>query len=161
MGQILQTLWELFVESIPTIVILLLFYFVLKQLFFKPLLAAMDERDARTEGARKAAEAAEAAAREKTQQYEEALRKARLAVYAEQDAARRGILEDRSKQVKEVRARALERVQREKDAIAQEAAAARTQLEASVPVLAAEMVRRLITIQPNIDTARGSQSEAR
>jgi len=44
----------------------------LTAIFFKPLLAVMAERDARTVGAQKASEAAQAAAAEKVKQYQEA-----------------------------------------------------------------------------------------
>jgi F-type H+-transporting ATPase subunit b len=144
----LLQLENLFLESIPTIIMVLLFYVVLKYTFFQPLLKAMDERSARTEGARHEAEAAQMAAREKVHSYEEALKKARIAVYAEQDVARRAILDERANRVREARARAMEHVQGEKDAIAKEKSAARTQLEATTPDLAAEMVRTLIGTQP-------------
>jgi F-type H+-transporting ATPase subunit b len=146
--EMLHQLEDLFLEAVPTVVMVLLFYVVLKYLFFNPLLKAMDERSARTEGARREAEASEAAAREKVQSYEEALKKARAAVYAEQDVARRAILDERANKVKDARARAMELVQGEKLTISKEVAAARTQLEESSSELAAEMVRTLIGTRP-------------
>src|SRR5882762_9527479 len=44
-------LGELFLQAVPTVLIILLFYFILRAVFFKPLLAVMAERDARTVGA--------------------------------------------------------------------------------------------------------------
>jgi len=70
-------LGELFLQAVPTVLIILLFYIILRAIFFKPLLAVMAERDARTAGAQKAAEAAQAAAAEKVKQYQEALKKPR------------------------------------------------------------------------------------
>ena len=148
MQEIVHQLGELFLQAVPTILILLIFYGILRVLFFQPLLKAMDERSARTEGARREAEASQAAAREKVHSYEEALKKARLAVYAEQDVARRAILDERANRVREARTRAMEHVQNEKDAIAKEVASARTQLEMTTPDLAAEMVRTLIGTRP-------------
>jgi F-type H+-transporting ATPase subunit b len=147
--QMLLQLEDLFLQSVPTIIIVLLFYVVLKYTFFQPLMKAMDERSARTEGARREAEASQAAAREKVQLYEEALKKARVAVYAEQDVARRAILDERANRVKDARARAMELVQSEKAAIAQEVVAAKVQLEVTTPDLAAEMVRTLIGARPD------------
>ena len=80
MQEIVLQLGELFLQAVPTILIVLAFYLMLRALFFKPLLAVMAERDARTAGARKAAAAAEAAAAEKVKQYQEALRQARAQV---------------------------------------------------------------------------------
>ena len=53
---IVHQLGELFLGAVPTVVLILIFYFILKSLFFKPLLAVMAEREARSIGARKAAE---------------------------------------------------------------------------------------------------------
>jgi len=61
MQEIVLQLGELFLQAVPTILIVLAFYLMLRALFFKPLLAVMAERDTRTAGARKAAAAAEAA----------------------------------------------------------------------------------------------------
>ena len=42
---IVHQLGELFLGALPTVVLILIFYFILKSLFFKPLLAVMAERD--------------------------------------------------------------------------------------------------------------------
>ncbi len=68
MQEIVHQLGELFLQAVPTVLIVLAFYLILRALFFRPLLAVMAERDARTVGARKAAEAAEAAAAEGKEQ---------------------------------------------------------------------------------------------
>src|SRR5262249_16682962 len=74
---IVHQLGELFLGAVPTVLLILIFYFILKSLFFKPLLAVMAEREARTSGAQRAAEQAQTAAAEKVNQYKEALKKAR------------------------------------------------------------------------------------
>ena len=95
MQEIVHQLGELFLQAVPTVLIVLVFYLILRSLFFKPLLV-MAEREARTAGARKAAEAAQAAAAEKIKQYQEALKQARAKVYAEQEAARKKLLDERA-----------------------------------------------------------------
>src|SRR5215831_10148617 len=77
---IVQQLGELFLGALPTVLLILIFYFILKSLFFKPLLAVMAEREARSIGAQKAAESAQLAAAEKVRQYQEAVRQARARV---------------------------------------------------------------------------------
>jgi F-type H+-transporting ATPase subunit b len=138
----------MFLEAAPTVVIVFLFYLLLRFTFFGPLQRVMDERVRRTEGARREAEASQTAAREKVRAYEEALRKARAAVYAEQDETRRGILEERSAKTRDARNRAMERVQTEKARIANEMAVARTELSKTTPQLAADIVRRLLERRP-------------
>src|SRR5438876_10751815 len=106
MQAIVHQLGELFLQAVPTVLIILLFYFILRAVFFKPLLAVMAERDSRAVGAQKAAEAAQAGAAQKVKQYQEALRQARGQVYAEQEAARKKLLDERAAQIRK-RARGL------------------------------------------------------
>jgi F-type H+-transporting ATPase subunit b len=148
MQTIVQQLGELFLQAVPTVLIILLFYFILRAIFFKPLLAVMAERDARTVGAQKASEAAQAAAAEKVKQYQEALRQARGQVYAEQEAARKKLLEERAAQIKEVRTKAAGEVSAAKARVAAELAAARRDLETTVAQLSAEIARRILQTPP-------------
>ncbi|PYU52375.1 MAG: hypothetical protein DMG53_00415 [Acidobacteria bacterium] len=89
MQAIVHQLGELFLQAVPTVLTILLFYFILRALFFKPLLQVMAERDSRTVGADQSSVAAQAAANRKVKQYQQALEQARGGVYAEQEAARR------------------------------------------------------------------------
>ena len=148
MQTIVQQLGELFLQAVPTVLIILFFYIILRSIFFKPLLAVMAERDARTVGAQKASEAAQAAATEKVKQYQEALRQARGQVYAEQEAARKKLLEERAAQIKEARAKASGEVNAAKARIAAELAAARRDVEATVAQLSAEIARRILQTPP-------------
>jgi F0F1-type ATP synthase membrane subunit b/b' len=144
MEAIVGQLGELFLQAVPTVLIILLFYFILRAVFFKPLLEVMAERDSRTAGAQKAAKAAEAAAAEQVKQYQEALRQARGQVYAEQEAARKKLLDERAAQLKDARARASGEVSAAKERVAGELAAARREVEGSVRQLSAEIVRRIL-----------------
>jgi F-type H+-transporting ATPase subunit b len=150
MQEIVHQLGELFLQAVPTALIVLVFYIVLRFLFFKPLLAIMAEREARTAGAQKAAESAQSAAAEKVRQYQEALKKARAQVYAEQEAARKKLLDERAAQLKEARTKTASEVSAAKDGIAREVATARRELEASAEQLAAEIARRVLQVpRPN------------
>jgi F0F1-type ATP synthase membrane subunit b/b' len=148
MQTIVQQLGELFLQAVPTVLIILLFYFILRAIFFKPLLAVVAERDARTVGAQKAAEAAQAAAAEKVKQYQEALRQARGHVYAEQEAARKKLLDERAAQIKEARTRASGEVSAAKARVAAELAAARREVETTVAQLSAKIARRILQTPP-------------
>src|SRR5215469_11560860 len=144
MQEIVLQLGELFLQATPIALIVLIFYGVLKVLFFKPLLAVMAERQARTAGARKAAEAAHSAAAEKIKQYQEALQKARAQVYTEQEAARKKLQDERAAQLKEARAAAGSQVPKAKERIAGELEAAKAELRAVAGQLAAEIARRVL-----------------
>jgi F-type H+-transporting ATPase subunit b len=148
MQEIVHQLGELFLQAVPTVLTVLAFYLILRSLFFRPLLQVMAERESRTAGARKAAEAAQAAAAEKVKQYQDALRQARARVYAEQEAARKKLLDERAALLKAARARAADEVKAAKELVAKELAAARRDIEATIAQLSAEIARRLLQFPP-------------
>ena len=148
MQAIVHQLGELFLQAVPTVLIILLFYFILRALFFKPLLQVMAERDSRTVGADEASVVAQAAADRKVQQYQEALAQARRGVYAEQDAARRKVLDERAAQIKNARSKASGEVTAAKVRVAAELAAARRDVQATVAELSAEIARRILEGPP-------------
>jgi F-type H+-transporting ATPase subunit b len=148
MQEIGHQLGGLFLQAAPIVLILLIFYGLMRVLFFKPLLKVMAEREARTAGARKQAEAAEAAARNKINQYQHALRQALGQVYAEQEAARQKLLDERALILKEARNKANAEVASAKQRIANELQSAIREIEATVGQLAAEIARRVLPIAP-------------
>src|SRR5208283_3461315 len=131
MPSLVHQIGELFLRAVPVAIIVLVFYFVLRALFFKPILAVMAEREARTIGAQKSAEAAQAAAAEKVRQYEEALKKAKAKVYAEQEAERKKLLDERAAFLKDARSKASAEVNKAKESAAGELEAAKKDIEAS------------------------------
>ena len=61
--EILRQLGDLFLQAVPTVIIVFLFYLFMRRAFFTPIQKAMAERSAKIEGARAEAGAVEAAAR--------------------------------------------------------------------------------------------------
>jgi len=152
MSDLVHQLGELFLRAVPVAVIILLFYIIMRSLFFQPLLKVMAERHARTIGAQKAAETAQAAAAEKVRQYEEALRQARAKVYAEQEADRRKLLDERAATLKEARTKAEAEVDAAKTRMADESAGAKKEIESLAGQLAAEIARRVLQSSPTPGT---------
>ena len=148
MQAIVHQLGELFLQAVPTVLTILLFYFILRALFFKPLLQVMAERDSRTVGADQASVAAQAAADRKVQQYRQALEQARRGVYAEQEADRRRVFEERAAQIKDARSKASGEVTAAKVRVAAELAAARGDVQATIAQLSAEIARRILEAPP-------------
>jgi len=142
--EILNQLGQLFLEAVPTVILVFLFYLFLRRAFFGPMERILNERSARIEGARREADAAQAAAQEKVKAYEDALRKARAEVYAEQDAARRAALDARMNLVKETRSKANETIRAAKDRIGRETAEARKVLERETESLGGEIARAIL-----------------
>ena len=146
MTDLVHQIGELFLRAVPVALIVLIFYVVLRSVFFKPLLKVMAEREARTIGAQKSAEAAQAAAAEKIKQYQDALRQAKGKVYAEQEAERKKVLEERTAFLKDARTKASAEVDRAKQGITSQLGTAKTQVESTVPELAAEIARRVLQV---------------
>jgi F0F1-type ATP synthase membrane subunit b/b' len=143
--EILHQLGELFLEAVPTAIILFLFYFFMRWAFFTPIQKAMAERSARIEGARAEAAKLEAEARQEANAYNEALKKARGEIYLEQEAARQAVLDERSRLLKAMRSRAQEEVEVAKKQIAIELATARADVEKQTPALASEIARMILS----------------
>ena len=148
MQEIVHQLGELFLQAVPTVLIVLAFFLILRSVFFKPLLRVMAERDARTVGARKAAESARAAAAEKTKQHQDALKEARARVYAEQEAERKKLLEERAANLKDARAKASAQVAEAKELIARELHEAIRDVESTAFQLSEQIVRRILQVPP-------------
>src|SRR5882724_5470186 len=141
---IVHQLGELFLGAVPTVLLIIIFYFLMKALFFKPLLAVMAERDDRSIGAQKAAEAAQAAAAEKLKQYQDVLNRERAKLYSAQEAARKKLLDERAALLKDARTKSAEAVAAGKQRIAGEVLAARRDVETSIPQLASEIASRIL-----------------
>jgi F0F1-type ATP synthase membrane subunit b/b' len=155
--EILQQVGSLILQAVPTIVLVLIFFLFLRSQFFAPLQKVMEERARRIAGARQEAEAARTAAEEKKKKYQEALRKARSEVYAEQDAARRAVLDERAKLVREARGRANERVRVAKARLAAELAGARVQIDAESQALGAQIARAILSGRSSPGAPKGAQ----
>lgn len=148
MPDLVHQIGELFLRAVPVALIVLVFYFILKSLFFGPILKVMAEREARTLGAQKAAEAAHTAAAEKVKQYEEALRQAKAKIYLEQEAERKKLLDERAAMLREARARATVEVGAAKESVARELAEAAKEVQVSAVELAREIARRVLSVPP-------------
>jgi F-type H+-transporting ATPase subunit b len=148
MPSLVHQIGELFLRAVPVALIVIVFYLVLRSLFFKPILAVMAEREARTLGAQKSADAAQAAAAEKVRQYEEALRQAKAKVYAEQEAERKKLLDERAAALKEARIKASAEVGAAKQRVSADLETAKKDIEATASQLAAEIAGRAMQVTP-------------
>jgi F-type H+-transporting ATPase subunit b len=142
--EILHQLGNLFLQAVPTVIIVFLFYLFMRWAFFTPIQKAMAEREAKIEGARKDAATVQAAANQDLQDYNDALKKARAEIYAEQEVARQAILRERSKNLKAMRTLAQKEVAEGKKKIDADLAVARKEIEASAPAMAGEIARSIL-----------------
>ena len=145
--EILKQLGDLFLAAAPTAIIVFLFYLFMRWAFFGPIERVVHERARRIEGARHQAEEFRRKAEEKNRAYEEALRKARLEIFHEQEAARRAALDQRATAVQQARHGVNAEVQTAKTRIYAEVEAARAELEAGSSELAQEIARVILEPQ--------------
>ena len=104
----------------------------------------MAERKKRMEGSRREAESLLAAAEEKRRARQDALRKARGQIFAEQETARRAALDSRGATIQQARVKANQELQAARTRIAAELDGARGELEATGNQLAEEIVRAIL-----------------
>jgi F-type H+-transporting ATPase subunit b len=144
MDTTLRQVGELLLGAIPTIVLLLLLYAIYNLLVRKPLVRVLNERRQRTEGAILKARADVAAAEAKTQDYEQRLREARLAIFKAQEARRQQAQQARAEAMAQARARAQEQIREARAGIEQDMSVARSGLQAEVDSLASEIIHTIL-----------------
>ncbi len=148
--EILNQLGELFLEAVPTVILVFLFYLFMRWSFFNPMDRVLSERHKRAEGARQEAESSRAAVQEKLRAYNAAMKKARAELFAEQESARRQVLEERQAAVSAARAAAQKSLLEAKKGVAADIEQARAQLEQSSAGLANEIAEAILAGRPAI-----------
>lgn len=141
MDEILRQLGELALGAVPTMIIFIFLWVCYRFLVHKPLARVLAQRDAKTTGAVKKAQADIAAAEQKTTEYEQRIREARLSVYKTQESKRQQVLEARAKAIAETRESAHRMVQTARAELEKEALTAKAKLQAEGANLAAEILR--------------------
>ncbi len=144
MDTTLRQVGQLLLDAIPTVVLLLLLYVIYQNLLRKPLERVLAQRRERTEGAVTKARAEVATAESRTQEYEQKLREARLAIFKAQDARRQQAQQLRTQALAEARQRAQQQLREAKLAIDQDMAEARTTLQDETQRLASDIIRTVL-----------------
>jgi F0F1-type ATP synthase membrane subunit b/b' len=147
--EIINQLGQLFLQAVPTVIIVFLFYLFMRWSFFGPMERVLTERRKRAEGARGEAEASRVAVREKLHAYNETVKKARTEIFAEQESQRRRTLDERQSTINTARAAAQSALQEAKKALAADVKAARTELEQSSGALADDIADAVLAGLPS------------
>ena len=144
MGVIFDQLGHLFLQTIPTVILVFLLFVILERIFFRPLTAVMKRREELTVGALARAREQAAAAETKTREYEEAFQAARQEVYRQREATRRTNLEQRDAALRKAREQAEVVVREAQAALAAEVARAKAELDGACRPLAEEISDSLV-----------------
>ena len=144
MDEILRQLGELLLAAIPTVVVFVILFFAYKLIVHKPLVAVLEERRARTQGAVEKANADIASAEARTAEYEQRLRDARLSIFKKLEARRQQWLQARAAAVAEARAAAETRVKAARTALEQDVEQAKVTLQGESETLASQIIRTVL-----------------
>jgi F-type H+-transporting ATPase subunit b len=157
MDTTLYQVGQLLLDAIPTVVLLLLLFAIYQNLVRKPLQKVLQERSDRTEGAVQKARADVAAAEARTQEYEQKLRDARLAIYKAQEARRQQAQQLRAQALAEARTRAQEQIRQARQGIEEDMAAARAGLQGEIEQLANDIIRTILKPAGSAPMTGGAQ----
>jgi F-type H+-transporting ATPase subunit b len=144
MGVIFDQLGHLFLQAIPTVILVFLLFVILDRIFFRPLMAVMKQREDSTVGALARAREQASAADTKAREYEEAFQAARQEVYRQREADRRTNLEQRDAALRKARGQADVLIRDAQAALATEVARTKAELEAACQPLAEEISQSLV-----------------
>ncbi|HXM47620.1 MAG TPA: ATP synthase F0 subunit B, partial [Pyrinomonadaceae bacterium] len=127
------------------VLIILVMVYVLNATLFKPINRILADRDQRTRGRLTEAEEILSNVGEKLSEYERALRAARTKAYALAERERAAAMQDRQKELDEMRAQLAASTAAEKETIKSQAEAARITLEADARRIAVEIGSRVLS----------------
>jgi len=148
MEDTLRALGGLLLQAIPTFLIVVLLYFYLKRMYFRPMERVLAARYEATEGARKLAEESLAKASRKAAEYDAALRAARAEIYREQEAFRQTLRQEQAQAVEAAHQRATTVVKEAGLQLDAELAAARESLRQEAGALADQIVESILRRRP-------------
>ena len=126
------------------VIIILVMVYVLNATLFKPINQILASREKRTRGRLSEAQEIMLSVTEKTSEYQKSLRQARSEAYAFSETQRAEAMKERQERLNEMRAQLAESVAKEKQAIGQQAADARTTLASESRQIAAEIGSRIL-----------------
>ena len=140
----LKQLGELLLESIPTIVCLLIVWGAYRTIVQKKLQRVLAERHAHTEGAIQEAQSQITKAEARTTEYEQRLREARSHLYRAQEARRRHLMEKRGAALAEAHRQADEKVKHARADLARDVQESQSTLQQQAEALAAQIIDSIL-----------------
>jgi F-type H+-transporting ATPase subunit b len=144
MDTVLRQIGELLVNSIPTIISVLIVWTAYRFIVHGKLRQVLEQRHALTEGAIERAQQEIAVAEKRTAEYEQRVREARSQIYKTQQANRQRVMDERNAALAESRQRAGEMVKKARAVLEAETADAKGALVQQASVLADQVIARIL-----------------
>jgi F-type H+-transporting ATPase subunit b len=127
------------------VLIILLMVYVLNATLFRPINQILENREKRTRGRLTEAQEIMGNVSQRLAEYERALRAARTEAYALSEHERAAAMQDRQRELDEMRAKLSASIASEKEAIKSQAEAARVILEGEARLIAVEIGTRVLS----------------
>jgi len=144
MGDIFSQLAHLFLQTIPTVILVFLLFVILNRIFFRPVMAVLKQREEMTVGALARAREQSMLAEAKGREYESAFQSARQEVYRQREEDRRVNLEKRDAAVRTAREQTEVLIRDAQAALASEVDRAKAELDGACQPLAEEITQTLV-----------------
>jgi F-type H+-transporting ATPase subunit b len=144
MDAILRQIGELLVNSIPTIISVLILWTAYRFLVHGKLHQVLAQRHALTEGAMERAQQEIATAEKRTSEYEQRVREARSQIYKAQQANRQRVMDERNAALAEARKNAGEMVKKARAVLETETVGAKATLEQQANALADQIIATIL-----------------
>jgi len=148
MGDTFHQLGQLFLETIPTVVLVFLLFVILDRILFRPLIAVMKKREELSVGAIARSREQAAAVETKSREYEAAFQAARQEVYRQRETDRHSSLEQRDAALRKAREQADLVIRNAQAELAGEVTRAKAELDGACQPLAEESSQSLVGNSP-------------
>jgi len=156
MGDTLNQLGRLFLQSIPTVVFVFFLLVILDWLFFRPLTQILRKREDATVGALARAREQSATAEDKAHEYEAAFQAARQEVYRQREAERKAALHERETTLQKGREQSEVWRQGAQATLRKDVEAVKQDLQAACRSLAQEITALVLDTAPSSEGKRGA-----
>jgi F-type H+-transporting ATPase subunit b len=156
MDETLRQIGELLLQSVPTVIFMILLYGLYSALVHKPLVRVLAERRSKTEGAIEKARADMGSAESRTAEYEQKLREARMAMFKSQEARRQQTAQARAQVVAQARTKAQAQILEARAGIEKDKVIAQETLQSESGRLAIEIIRAVLH-SPNSEAPAGAR----
>ena len=156
MGDILNQLGQLFLQSIPTVVFVFFLLVILDWLFFRPLTQILRKREDVTVGALARAREQSATAENKAREYDAAFQAARQEVYRQREAERKAALRERETTLQEAREKSEIWRQGAQATLRKDVEAVKQDLQAACRSLAQEITEVVLDTAPSSEGRKGA-----
>ena len=156
MGDILNQLEQLFLQSIPTVVFVFFLLVILDWMFFRPLTRVLREREEATVGALARAREQSATAEDKAREYDAAFQAARQEVYRQREAERKAALHERETTLQNGREQSEVWRQGAQATLRKDVEAVKPDLQTACRSLAQEITEVVLGTAPSSEGKRGA-----